>query len=84
MKNARVIKPNSACFCYGKVRHNPDLPSGQSYAISEQDGGFISNEPGLKVIVINTAPSLNKNRTVPLMIVNETNWHFKLYTSRHE
>ena len=77
MKNTCVLKPNTACICYGKVRNNPDLPSGQSYDISEIDRGFLAKEPGLKVI--NTVSCLNKNRTIPLLVVNETNRHFKLY-----
>ena len=77
MKYTCSIKPNTACICYGKVRENPDLPSGQSYDISEIDRGFIANEPGLKVI--NTVSCLSKSRTVPLLVVNETNRHFKLY-----
>ena len=77
MKYSCLIKPNFACIYYGKVRENPDLPSGQSYDISEKDKGFIAKEPGLKFI--NTITCLSKNRTVPLMIANETNRHFKLY-----
>ena len=77
MKNTCVLKPNTACVCYGKVRNNPDLPSGQSYDISEIDRGFLAKESGLKVI--NTVSCLNKNRTIPLLVVNETNRHFKLY-----
>ena len=75
IKNTCVIKPNTACICYGKVRAN--LPSDQSYGISEIDRGFIALEPGLKVI--NTMSCLNENRTVPLLIVIETNRHYKLY-----
>ena len=77
MKYTCSIKPNTACICNGKVRENPDLTSGQSYDISETDRGFIANEPGLKVI--NTVLCLSKNRTVPLLVVNEPNRHFKLY-----
>lgn len=39
MKNTCLIKPNTAFMCYGKVRENPDLPSGQLYDISEIDRG---------------------------------------------
>ena len=77
MKSTCVIKPNTACICYGKVRECPDLPTGQLYDISEIDRGFIANEPGLKVI--NTVSNLCKNRTVPLLIVNQTSKHFKIY-----
>ena len=77
MKYTCSIKRNIACICYVKVRENPDLTSGQSYDISETDRGFIANEPGLKVI--NTVLCFSKNRTVPLLVVNETNRRFKLY-----
>ena len=76
MKYTCSIKPKTACICYGKVRENPDLPSGKSYDISETDRGFIANEPGLKVI--NTVSCISKNRTVPLLVVNKINRHFKL------
>ena len=75
MKYTCSIKPNNACFCYGKDRENPDLISGQSHDISETDRGFIANEPGIKVI--NTVLCFSKNRTVLLLVVNETNRHFK-------
>lgn len=77
MKSTCVIKPCSASICYGKVRENPDLPTGQLYDISQIDRGFIVNEPGLKVI--NTVTRLNKDRSVPLLIVNQTNKHLKIY-----
>ena len=77
MKNTCVIKPNTAQICHGKVRNNPDLPSGQLYDISEIDRGFIAKEPGLKII--NSVTKLNKDRTMPLLIVNQTNKHIKLY-----
>ena len=77
MKHTCVIKPNTAQICYGKVRENPDLPSGQFYDVMEINRGFIANEPGLKVI--NCVTTLPQNRTLPLLIVNQTNRHFKIY-----
>ena len=77
MKSTCIIKPNTAKICYGKVRKNPDLPSGQLYDITEIDRGFIANEPGLKVI--NCVITLSEERTIPLLIVNQTNRHFKIY-----
>ena len=76
MKHTCVIKPNTAQICYGKVRETPDLPSGQFYDIMEINRGFIANEPGLKVI--NCVTTLPLNRTLPLLIVNQTNRHFKI------
>ena len=43
----------------------------------EINRGFIANEPGLKVI--NCVTTLPQNRTLPLLIVNQTNMHFKIY-----
>ena len=76
MKHTCVIKPNTAQICYGKVRENPDLPSGQLYDVMEINRGFIANEPELKVINCVTLP---QNRTLPLLIVNQTNRDFKIY-----
>ena len=77
MKHTCVIKPNTAQICYGKVREPPDLPSGQLYDVMEINRGFIANEPGLKVI--NCVTTLPQNRSLPLLIVNQTNRHFKIY-----
>ena len=59
-----------------EVRGNPDLPSGQLYDVMEINRGFIANVPGLKVINCVTLP---QNRTLLLLIVNQTNRHFKIY-----
>ena len=77
MKSTCLIKPQTAMICYGKVRENPDLPVGQSYEISQIDKGFIVNQPGLQII--NTVFTLNKDRSLPLLIVNNTNKFIKIY-----
>lgn len=77
MKRTCVIKPQTARICYGKVRNNPNLPSGQMYEISEIDRGFLTNEPGLKII--NTVSSLAKDRSLPVLIVNNTNKFLKIH-----
>ena len=77
MKRTCLIKPQTAMICYGKVRENPDLPVGQSYEISQIDKGFIVNQPGLPII--NTVSTLNKDRSLPLLIVNNTNKFIKIY-----
>ena len=41
MKRKRLIKPQTAMICYGKVRENPDIPAGQSYEISQIDRGLL-------------------------------------------
>ena len=77
MKHTCLVKPKTAVICYVKVRENPDLPVGRSYEISQNDKGFIVNQPGLQVI--NTVSTLTKDRSLPLLIVNSTNKFIKIY-----
>ena len=77
VKKTCLIKPQSAIICHGRVRENPNLPVGQSYGISQIDKGFIVNQPGLQVI--NTVSTLAKDRSLPLLIVNNTNKFIKIY-----
>ena len=77
MKKTCLIKPNTAMICYGKVRENPDLPIGVSYEVSQTDKGFLTDQPGLQII--NTVSSLDKSRTLPVSIVNNTNKYIKIY-----
>ena len=77
MKKTCLIKPQTALICHGKVRENPDLPVGQSYEISQIDRGFIVNQPGLQTI--NTVSTLAHDRSLPLLIVNNTNKFIKIY-----
>ena len=77
MKRTCLIKPQTAMICYGKVRENPDISAGQSYEISQIDRGFIVNQPGLQII--NTVATLSKDRSLPLLIVNNTNKFIKIY-----
>ena len=58
MKKTCLIKPNTAMICYGKVRENPDLPTGVSYEVSQIDKGFLTDQPGL--LIINTVSTLDK------------------------
>ena len=77
MKRTCLIKPQTSIICYGKVRENPDIPAGQSYEISQIDSGFIVNQPGLQIL--NTVVTLSKDRSLPLLIVNNTNKFIKIY-----
>ena len=77
MKKTCLIKPQTAVVCYGKVRENPDLPVGDSYEVSQIDKGFLVNQPGLQII--NTVSTLAKDRSLPLLIVNNTNKFIKIY-----
>ena len=64
-------------ICYGMVRENPDIPAGQTYEISQIDSGFIVNQPGLQII--NTEATLSKDRSLPLLVVNNTNKFIKIF-----
>ena len=77
MKITCLIKPQTASICYGKVRENPDLPVGQSHEISQIEKGIIVNKPGMQII--NTISTLNKDRSLPLLIVNNTKMFIKIY-----
>ena len=77
MKTTCLIKPQTAVICNVKCKENPDLPVGQSYEISQIDRGFIVNQPGLQEI--NTVLTLAKDRSLPLIIVNNTNKFIKIY-----
>ena len=77
IKRTCLIKPLTAMICYGKVRENPDLPSGQSYETSQITKCFIVNQPGLQII--NTVATLSKDRSMPLLIVNNTNKFIKIH-----
>ena len=77
MKKTCLIKPQTAMICHGKVRENPELPVGESYEVLQIDKGFIVNQPGLQII--NTVSTLAKDRSLPLLIVNNTNKFIKIY-----
>ena len=68
MKNTCLIKPQTAIICHGKVRENPDLPTGQSYDIEQINKEFLINQPGLQIM--NTVVTLMKNRTLQILVVN--------------
>ena len=78
MKKTCLIKPQTAMICSGKVRENPDIPVGQSDEISPIDKGFLVNQTGLQII--NTVSTLAKDRSLPLLIVNNTDKFIKIYT----
>ena len=61
-------------ICYSKIRENPDLPIGESYEALQIDKGFIIDS-------INTISTLAKGRSLPLLIVNNTNKFIKI--NRH-
>ena len=58
------------------VRKNPDLPVGQNYEVCQIDKGFIVHKPGLQII--NTVSTLAKDRSLPILAVNNTNKFIKI------
>ena len=77
MKKTYLIKPQTAMICKGKVRENPDLPVEKNYEVCQIDKGFIVNQPGLQII--NTVSTLAKDRSLPILVVNNTNKFIKIH-----
>ena len=77
MKSTTVIKPQTATICYGKVRFNPDIKTEQCYQISPADTGFLVKEPGLQVV--NSVSRLQSDRSIPILIVNNTNKTMRIF-----
>ena len=50
---------------------------GLSYEVSQIDKSFLTDQPGLQII--NTVSTLDKSRTLPVLIVNNTNKYIKIY-----
>ena len=48
-----------------------------SYEITQIDKGFLVNQPGLQII--NTVSTLGKDRSLPLLVVNNTNKFITIY-----
>ena len=56
---------------------NPDLPSLPPCEISQIDKGFLVNQPSLQII--NTVSTLSKDRSLPLLILDNTHKFIKIY-----
>lgn len=76
LKSKVKLKPQTAKVCYGKTQKNPRIPTSVAYQISAYDKGYIGSEPGL--MVSNYVSFLDKNRRLPLLIVNNTNKEISL------
>ena len=66
-----VLKPQTATVCLGKIKEISDIPIHQIYSVTAVETNFLSKEPGL--MVSNSVAKLNGNRSLPIMIVNNTN-----------
>lgn len=71
-----IIKPQSVNMCLAKTRNNSDFIPSELLQISAVDSGFISTEPGL--MISNAVVKLNKQRKIPILIVNNTNKTYNL------
>ena len=66
-----VLKPQSATVCTGRIKDSGEIPSGELYAVSAIEKGFMGNQPGL--MVSNSIAKMSKNRRLPILEVNNTN-----------
>ena len=76
LKHSVKLEPQTAKISYVKVRNNPNLPVKARYQIYETERGCLSKEPD--VSLINSVSILGKDRTIPAMIVNQTNKFIRL------
>ena len=63
-------------MCLGKVKNTNEFPRSKLYSISAVDTNCIGTEPGL--LVSNSVAKLGRNRTMPIMVVNQTNQSIRL------
>jgi hypothetical protein len=75
-KQETVLRPQHSTICMAKIQVDPSRTSCRLFQVSAADTGFITSEPGL--LVCNTVVELHQARTVPIMIVNQTNKTFRL------
>ena len=80
LKNSVKLKPQTAKISYAMVRDNPNLPAKAIYQVYALELGCLSWEHG--VSIVNSASILGKVRTIPVMIINQTNKFVTL--SRHD
>ncbi|MCG7876478.1 MAG: DDE-type integrase/transposase/recombinase [Candidatus Thiodiazotropha taylori] len=71
-----ILKPQTATVCVGKVKDSHELPVDGVYSVTAIETNFICNEPGL--MISNSIAKLNKCRSLPIMVVNQTNKTMKV------
>ena len=76
LKSRNILKPQTSNVCLAKIKDNPNLNQDKLFQISQTDSGYISSEPGL--MISNAVVKMNKNREVPILIVNNTDKTFNL------
>ncbi|XP_067664401.1 uncharacterized protein [Haliotis asinina] len=71
-----TIKPQSKSLVKAKVKNGTPFEVNNVYQATGTDNGYLGSEPGL--LVCNSIIKLNKQREVPMMIVNTTNRTYRL------
>jgi len=78
LKTNTKIMPQSSTLCACLIKKSPLYPSA-SYVVTPVETGFLRQHPGL--MIVSSVSNLKSPRTVPLLIVNNTN---KTYTLKRK
>ena len=65
------LKPQTSTIVHAKARNHPNFPVSEICQVKATEKGIIGQEPGL--LVANSVGKLNKNRRIPICLVNNTN-----------
>ena len=76
LRSKTLLKPQTAIVCSGKIKESAEFPISKLYSVSAVETNFVGSEPGLSVS--NSLAKLGKGRTLPIMLVNQTNKTMRL------
>ena len=76
LRSKTLLKPQTAIVCSGKVKESAEFPISKLFSVSAVETNFVGSEPGLSVS--NSLAKLGKGRTLPIMLVNQTNKTIRL------
>ena len=71
-----TLKPKTSYIIKGKIKRNPQIPTGKLYQELSADKGFISEEPGLTIT--DGLIKLNRSHIIPVQISNTTGRTYRL------
>ncbi|VDI37074.1 Hypothetical predicted protein [Mytilus galloprovincialis] len=71
-----TLAPNSVTICKVKVNQGFRTENSKLADITPLDDGHLSEEPG--IVVFSAVAKLSDSRKIPIMLINQTNKHFKL------
>ncbi|CAG2227372.1 unnamed protein product [Mytilus edulis] len=71
-----TLAPNSVTICKVKVNQGFRTEDSKLADITYLDDGHLSEEPG--IVVFSAVAKLSDSRKIPIMLINQTNKHFKL------